>query len=479
MRSYQVRIYDLQRLNDGRTRPWRVRWVVSGEEFTESFRTKTLADNVRSELIRAANAGEAFDTDTGRPASAARARTTTTWYQLARAYIAMKWPTLAANSRRSVVEALVTLTPALVRPTRRHPPPEPALLRQALYLYAFNPRRPPSGWPAEHAAALAKLDKISILVADLESTEIVRRGLDALSRRLDGQPAAATTIARKRAVFHNTAGYAVELGLLSANPLGSIQWTVPAVADTIDRRVVANPTQVASLLTAVASLGKRAHRLVAYFGCLYYAGTRPAEAANLRLADCQLPGRCLDCDTPLPDLTTIIPTRYCRHDKTEPAWGRITLAETNPETGSHWTDDGIPYQRRGLKHRARTATRTVPIPPRLVALLCDHIEQHGLAPDGRLFRGLHGGPLPQSVYERWWKLARRKALTPAQVTSPLARRPYDLRHAAASLWLNSGVPATEVAHRLGHSVAVLLRVYANCIHGGDDTNNQRIEDALG
>jgi integrase len=101
------------------------------------------------------------------------------------------------------------------------------------------------------------------------------------------------------------------------------------------------------------------------------------------------------------------------------------------------------------------------------------------APDGRLFRGLHGGPLSESVYDRWWKLARERALTPAQVTSPLARRPYDLRHAAASLWLNAGVPATEVARRLGHRVAVLLRVYANCIDGGEDGVNDRIGDALG
>jgi integrase len=452
--------------------------VVSGREFTESFRTKTLADNFRSELVQATNAGEAFDTDTGRPASTARARTTTTWYQHARAYIAMKWPALAANSRRSTVEALVSLTPALVRASRGHRPPEPTLLRQALYLYAFNPRRTPAVWPAEHAAALAWLEKASVPVAELDSPATVRRVLDTLCLRLDGQPAAASTVARKRAVFHNVAGYAVECGLLGSNPVGRIQWHAPAVAEAIDRRVVANPTQVASLLTALASLGKRAQPMVAYFGCLYYAGTRPAEAADLRAADCQLPGRCLDCDTLLPDLTTITPTRRCRHEKTEPAWGRITLAETNPQAGSHWTDDGSPYQRRGLKHRARTATRTVPIPPRLVALLCEHVQRHDAAADGRLFYGLHGGPLAQSVYQRWWKLARRRALTPAQVASPLARRPYDLRHAAASLWLNSGVPATEVARRLGHSVAVLLRIYANCIDGGDDTNNQRIEDAL-
>jgi hypothetical protein len=33
--------------------------------------------------------------------------------------------------------------------------------------------------------------------------------------------------------------------------------------------------------------------------------------------------------------------------------------------------------------------------------------------------------------------------------------------------------------RLGHSVAVLLKVYANCIDGGDDGHNKRIGAALG
>jgi hypothetical protein len=45
-------------------------------------------------------------------------------------------------------------------------------------------------------------------------------------------------------------------------------------------------------------------------------------------------------------------------------------------------------------------------------------------------------------------------------------------------WLNSGVPATEVARRLGHSVAVLLKVYANCIDGEEGQVNARIEAAL-
>jgi hypothetical protein len=78
-----------------------------------------------------------------------------------------------------------------------------------------------------------------------------------------------------------------------------------------------------------------------------------------------------------------------------------------------------------------------------------------------------------------WIEARKEALTTAQCRSPLGRRPYDLRHAAVSLWLNSGVPATEVARRAGHGVAVLLKIYAHCIDGQADAANKRITDALG
>lgn len=42
-----------------------------------------------------------------------------------------------------------------------------------------------------------------------------------------------------------------------------------------------------------------------------------------------------------------------------------------------------------------------------------------------------------------------------------------------------GVPTTEVARRAVHSVAVLLKVYAHCIDGQDDTVNKRIAGALG
>ncbi len=95
-----------------------------------------------------------------------------------------------------------------------------------------------------------------------------------------------------------------------------------------------------------------------------------------------------------------------------------------------------------------------------------------------MFRSETGGALQETAYGTTWRKAREVALTPEQHASPLARRPYDLRHAGVSLWLNAGVAATEVARRAGHGVAVMLQVYANCIDGEERTYNERIERAL-
>jgi integrase len=89
------------------------------------------------------------------------------------------------------------------------------------------------------------------------------------------------------------------------------------------------------------------------------------------------------------------------------------------------------------------------------------------------------GDLSDSVYGRVWASARAAALTPEEAAWPLARGPYDLRHAAVSTWLNAGVPPTQVAEWAEHSVAVLLRVYAMCIAGQEEAARQRVTLALG
>jgi hypothetical protein len=99
-------------------------------------------------------------------------------------------------------------------------------------------------------------------------------------------------------------------------------------------------------------------------------------------------------------------------------------------------------------------------------------------PRCRLLRSESGSPLHETSYYVAWRKARASVLSVAQQKSPLARRPYDLRHAAASLWLNAGVAPTEVARRLGHSVAILLKVYANCLDTDEGVANDRIAAAL-
>lgn len=51
------------------------------------------------------------------------------------------------------------------------------------------------------------------------------------------------------------------------------------------------------------------------------------------------------------------------------------------------------------------------------------------------------------------------------------------RHACVSTWLNGGIAPAQVAEWAGHSVGVLLRVYAKCITGQHEDAKRRIEAA--
>jgi integrase len=119
----------------------------------------------------------------------------------------------------------------------------------------------------------------------------------------------------------------------------------------------------------------------------------------------------------------------------------------------------------------------VPVHPELVSLLRSHLGQHGTGPPGRVFVGARGGALTDRAYLAVFHTARGTAFSGPEAASLLARRPYDLRHAAVSLWLNAGVTPPQVAEWAGHSVDVLLRVYAKCISGRQDEAMRRILEA--
>ncbi|WP_349666477.1 replication initiator [Actinomadura xylanilytica] len=87
-------------------------------------------------------------------------------------------------------------------------------------------------------------------------------------------------------------------------------------------------------------------------------------------------------------------------------------------------------------------------------------------------------PITNTMYGQLWRRARAVALTGPERAAGLAQRPYDLRHGCASLLLNSGVPATEVARRLGHSLTVLMSTYAHWFTGMEQETNRLIDAAL-
>jgi len=295
----------------------------------------------------------------------------------------------------------------------------------------------------------------TIPVAELGSLGLgaarCRALLDRVSRKQDGTAAAANTANRKRAVLNNLMQYGIEVGALSANPLKAVKWTRPRTVKTVDPRTVVNSDQARRLLAAVGQQGELGERMVAFFGCLYYAALRPEEAVDLRR----------DNLASLPD-----------H-----GWGELVLTNSEPRSGTWWTDSGSARQRRELKHRPRGETRPVPVHPELVALLNQHLKNYAPGPDGRVFIGPRGGIFNDRAYLKIFHKARAAAFIPRESTSLLARRPYDLRHAAVSTWLNAGVPAPQVADWAGHSVDVLLRVYARCISGQQAEAKRRIEEA--
>ena len=284
---------------------------------------------------------------------------------------------------------------------------------------------------------------------------MVGKALDVCGRKLDGSAAAPEYYRRRRRTFYAALKYAVREKHLPANPLDGAddpEWKAPEVSGVVDRRRVANPAQMGALLDAIRATGRtQGPRLVALYGCMYYGMLRPSEAASLALDECRLP---------------------------DDGWGLLEFSEVRSAAGREWTDDGEVHETRGPKGGPRNAIRRVPIPPVLVRMIREHIEEFGTAPDGRLFRTYRGGIyLPSTLWQVLQK-ARVAAFTEAQAASPLARKPYDFRHAGVSWRLNAGTPATLVAEWAGHTVEVLYRIYTHCLDGDDERWFTRMEDAL-
>ncbi|WP_328493928.1 site-specific integrase [Streptomyces sp. NBC_00414] len=461
--STDVRVWGVGKVAS-KAAPYQLRWIVAGKRRFASFPTSALADTRRSELRQALRRGEAFDVESGLPESEVRkadaeavsqaeANLDLTWWDFSREFMKRRWRTAAAKTREGFADSLAAA--ALGMMADKPNAPDLQAVRRAVR-WTVVPAHAHEEPPPPLAKVCAWLAENSLPLSALRDTSKAEDVHYRLAYRLDGKLAAKDTYKRRRRNINAAMEYAIQKGYLDENPIAGLERTATAASGPLDSRVLMNATQGREFLTAVSYVGSvhrnRGRRLVAFFGCILYAAMRPAEVVGLRLDDCHLP---------------------------ETGWGVLTLRETRPVSGKKWTDSGERHDRRGLKMRDPEADRPVPIPPVLVAMLRAHINEFGVAADGRVFQNERGGLVGTSSYWRVWQEARAYAFPPPKFHSPLAEKPYHGRATCITDWLRSGLPVAEVARRAGTSPEVINRHYAGCLDNSEEEENRKIEKAMG
>ena len=283
MNSYDVRFWQIE-TRKGKTVTYRVRWVVAGQRFSDSFTTKELAESHRAKLRAAARRGEGFDTESGLPESMVRTLRDVSFYEHCAEFAAATWAMSAAKTRASIIETLTRVVPVVV--TELKGAPEGAVLRSALRK-ELNPGEHAGELDEDEARALNWIARASRPVGSLADPAVVCDILDVLTVNLNGKPAAPEYFSRRRRVMHRALAYAVRKKRLTVNPLSKANlpegWTSPEAPDDIlDPRSVGNPALVAAMLETCKGIGRRqGRRFAAFYGCMFYAMMRPSEVSAL------------------------------------------------------------------------------------------------------------------------------------------------------------------------------------------------------
>lgn len=421
-------MWDLQdrRGRPGVTRPWVVRWKIDGSERSRAYATRAEADHVRSRLLVAHRDGETFDIASGWPVSWLDPVGERRLYEWVREWLAEQWPEWAPRTRRTAVEALSRFVPLVhadgVRPA---PPGARVYLIGALSPDAvIDENHPVERWLARWSPLLSDLDR-----------EMLARAERALGVGIRKQRLAASVWARYRKLAHGVIVRAVDLGLLETDPWppptrGRSSRKATRTRRSVDVRVLPSPSTMTAVLGAIPTHQPGSHMYAAMTAVAYFAGLRPSEVVMLRRRSLTLPSE---------------------------GWGRIDVTEAEID----WDEPGEP----------KTGCRSVPIPPVLVERLRRWTEDHDIGDSGLLFRTRNDRrPTPSN-----WSRALRRA---CRAVGTRELRVYDCRHAAATTWLQAGVPLGVVARRLGHSVETLVSTYVGAIDDDEEHANRRVEALL-
>lgn len=416
-------------------RRYRVRWRIDGRDRMRRFKTRAEADRFRVQLQAAVVEGARFDQQSGLPES--WQRSTDTWWSWSVEWLGLKWPQWAGHSRRSGVESLVSVTPHLIRPGASD---APAKLNGWLREVGYRP-----GFEVLPGPELAWVERWSLPLDELAPAAL-EAALTAATTRRDGRAMAPSVILRRRNTVKSVLATAVRRGLILSNPMDRLEWRAPSRSVEVDISVLPSVVDVDAIVAQIAGLASGGARFAAFFALIGLVGMRPSEVAGLQVADLTLPAD---------------------------GWGTARLRGAIPSPGSRYTDTAGTRQAKGLKHRPTGAVRSVPLPPDVVVMLRLHLKRWPPV-DGLVFTNANGRSVTAENYGKVWNRAK-PALWPTH-HHLASTTPYDLRHSAATSMLRAGVAPSEVARRLGHSVDVLLRVYAGVSRDESERANRAIEE---
>jgi len=423
----EVKVYGVQdRRSTAQAKlPWVVRYTIDGRHRGKSFRTRAEADRYRSLLMQAVQAGGRFDETTGEPESWQTPLREVRVHEWSRRWLAEQWQEWQPRTRVSATESLARFITIATEHGAKTP--------EGLRVYLYTALAPGSERDAQHEKWMAKN---SLTLGDLDRERIAdidRR----LGLKLDGSPLAANTTNRIRIIARASVRSAIEAGAVAADawPQRSKTRARRKVARTkrsVDVRALPSPAAMAEAIDAIVTQqpGSKTYRVMT--AVAYYAGLRPSEVVMLRVRSAELP---------------------------KDGWGRLDVTEAD-----------ISFDEPG---EPKTGPRSVPIPPVLVEMLREWIEENGMTtPDQLLFRTRNDTRPSGSNWARAWHRALESV-----GQNPM--RVYDCRHAAATTWLRAGMPLGETARRLGHSVETLVSTYVGALDDEEQVGNQRIDSILG
>jgi integrase len=327
---------------------------------------------------------------------------------------------------------------------------------------------------AGHEAALAWLDKWSMPITDV-GHEHLEALLEAHSRRLsDGAPVAPATAKRFVADLRQCWQTAHARGLIVRDPWPAVRITRKAKrkgrvekatrgVQAVNPDTVLSPAQVWELADAVAAQTASAGRYKAFVAVMGLCGLRPSEACGVAIGDIELPEISASASTV---------------DIAEVGW--LTVRRSARIVSSRWIADDEDPDFGPLKGRASDEDRRTLIPSSLVPVLRDHLATYRAeaGDDDLAFITATGLPIDLSRFDRdYWSPAREHLFGTDPVLSGLHR--HDLRHAACSMWLASGVPIKTATQWSGHkTVSVFLDIYQGVLPGSEDQGIAAVERYL-